>query len=150
MKQDPSTATALWVTAGVVSLAAIPLLVWLSPAPPDNDSGLTPCCGVPDIEITAEKIDEDVTLVMMGEKVIVMQRGKSVKTETRTKNPETQQPSKPAPMKWTLKYSCADVKYYQQHFTPKQLDLMRKAAGIAPPTAVQMQQIRACVAGKVT
>lgn len=149
MKQDPSTTTVLlWVTAGIAALVAIPLLVWFTPAPPDDDSGLTRCCGVPDI--TAEKIDEDVTLVMVGEKVIVMQRGKSVKTETRTKNPETPQPSKPAPMKWTLKYSCADVKYYQQHFTPKQLEAMRKAAGIAPPTAVQMQQIRACVAGKVT
>lgn len=108
------------------------------------------------------KIDEQVSLVTLDEYVIVMQRGETPRV-TRVKPaavppknmrvpPDPKQPDAPrAPAipKWTLPYSCSDVRYYNSHFTKGQLEAMRVAAGMAMPSADQRAQIQACLAGKV-
>lgn len=114
------------------------------------------------------KIDDTVSLVTLVEHVIVMERGAvprvvrvrpavvppKVVNVAQPKAPDPKQPAAkqatpPATVKWTLPYSCSDVRYYNSHFTPAQLDAMRKAAGMAMPSADQRAQIQACLAGRV-
>lgn len=105
------------------------------------------------INSNAVKIDEDVTLVTLGDKIMVVKRGE-VPRVTRVRQPANRgAPSTPkpgAPLTWTLPYSCADVKYYNSHFTPKQLEAMRVAAGMRLPTSAERVQIQACLAGKLS
>lgn len=104
------------------------------------------------------KIDEEVTIVTLGNQVLVMQRGE-IPRVTRVRQPQnhggptdiTPAPTKPgAALKWTLPYSCADVRYYNSHFTRTQLEAMRAAAGMRLPTATERAQIQACIAGRIT
>lgn len=114
------------------------------------------------------KIDDKVSLVTLDEYVVVMQAGEKPRvtrvkpdvtlpknvqvtpTDIRPKQPLAAKPvPPPATIKWTLPYSCADVRYYSSHFSQTQLDAMRKAAGMALPTAEQRAQIQACLAGKI-
>lgn len=105
------------------------------------------------INRNAVAIDEDVTLVTLGEKIMVLQRGE-VPRVTRVRQPANRgTPSTPkpgAPPAWTLPYSCADVKYYNSHFSRKQLEAMRIAAGMRLPTSAERVQIQACLAGRIT
>lgn len=106
------------------------------------------------LERRTTKIDEAVTIVTLDEYVIVRQR--SAPTQITRVRPAVvpardikPDPAKPATIKWTLSYSCNDVKYYASHFNQTQLDAMRKAAGMTLPNADQQKQIRACVAGRL-
>lgn len=109
------------------------------------------------INSNSVKIDEEVTIVTLGNRVLVMQRGE-IPRVTRVRQPPnrgTPSPSKPldikpgAPLAWTLPYTCSDVKYYNSHFTKAQLEAMRVAAGMRLPTAAERVQIQACLAGKI-
>lgn len=118
------------------------------------------------IERHTTKIDDKVSLVTLDEYVIVMQAGEKprltrVKPEvtpprnmrvdppTDIKPKPAARPVPPAAIRWTLPYSCSDVKYYSSHFSQAQLDAMRKAAGMVMPTADQRAQIQACLAGRI-
>lgn len=58
-------------------------------------------------------------------------------------------PAPAAPAKWTLPFSCGDVLYYSKRFSQAQLEVMRRAAGMAMPSADQRAQIQACLVGKI-
>lgn len=107
------------------------------------------------------KIDEEVTLVRVADDTVLVIGPRQQMRLTKVRpdvtpprdikpDPTKLAPKQPAaPVKWTLPYSCSDVRYYNSHFTPTQLDAMRKAAGMAMPTADQRTQIQACIAGRI-
>jgi hypothetical protein len=105
------------------------------------------------INANTVKIDEDVTLVTLGNEVMVLKRGE-IPRVTRVRQPANRgKPSTPkpnAPLAWTLPYSCSDVRYYNSHFTRTQLEAMRVAAGMRLPTPAERVQIQACLAGRIT
>ncbi len=106
--------------------------------------------------VTPVKIDEGITLVTVDQVpdvvVVIDERpGSDPVRVTRVRPspppkaaPPREQPAAPKAHAWTLPYSCADVKYYDTHFTKTQLEAMRKAANLAVPTREQMTEINEC------
>lgn len=107
------------------------------------------------------KVDDEITIVHLPDDVIVVVGPQQQVRVSKPKEPKKPKPvTRPAPGKpldirspaqrgvWTLPYTCSDVRYYASHFTPAQLEVMRKAMGMRMPTAAERQQIQDCIAGR--
>lgn len=97
---------------------------------------------------------EDVTLVTVDalpDHVIVVEHRPPAVHVTRVRAAPKPSPAagavpKPQAEKWTLGYSCADVKYYDTKYSKARLEAMRTAAGVPKPTPDELRQIKACLA----
>lgn len=105
----------------------------------------------------AVRVAEDIILVTIDaapDYVIVVKTGKAPAVRvTRVKPVVVKPPAnvvpKAAAAKWTLPYSCDDVKYYNSKFTKEHLEALRIAEGVAKPSADQLRQIDACIHDKL-
>lgn len=99
------------------------------------------------------KIDDEVSITRLPDDVIVVVGPNDALHVSRLREPKPLSPATkgaPTALRWTLPYSCADVRYYERTFTKVQLEAMRKAFGVRMPTPAERQQISACLQGKVT
>lgn len=107
---------------------------------------------------------EPVSVIDTPQAIIVVGPGEEIRIAPKPPVVTGKRPTKPVPLRkpsdlrvarkpaatnppvWTLPWSCADVKWYNSHFSAKVLETMRIAAGVAKPTADQMRQIKQCLA----
>jgi hypothetical protein len=76
-------------------------------------------------------------------------KGKIEKPVRKQDRAERESEPAAAPERWTLPFSCSNVKKYASSYTPEQLEEMRKAAHMPLPNSDQRKQLRDCVSGRI-